>query len=119
MGNAIKCEFCSKPAKVHLTKIIQNKVHKLDLCEDCAKAKGVNDPSGFSITDLLMSSALDPDSGPQPVACEQCGFTQADFKKHGRFGCPACYDTFKALLDPLLDNMHKGVSHTGKVPQRA
>ena len=32
--------------------------------------------------------------------CEQCGFTQADFKKTGRFGCPACYDAFRGLLEP-------------------
>jgi protein arginine kinase activator len=53
------------------------------------------------------------------VRCEQCGFTQNDFKKHGRFGCPACYDTFKGIIEPMLDNMHKGVTHTGKIPHRA
>jgi protein arginine kinase activator len=101
---------------VHLTKIVNNKVHKVDLCEECASAKGVTDPSGFSLTDLLLTSAHAPDTA---VACEQCGFTQGDFKKQGRFGCPACYDAFKGMLDPLLDTMHKGVTHVGKIPRRA
>ncbi|HWA10720.1 MAG TPA: UvrB/UvrC motif-containing protein [Opitutaceae bacterium] len=119
MANPLKCDFCSKPATVHLTKIVNNKVHKVDLCEECAKAKGVTDPSGFSLTDLLLTSALSPETEAVAGTCEQCGFTPADFKKHGRFGCPACYDAFKGLIDPLLDNMHKGVTHTGKVPRVA
>jgi hypothetical protein len=44
---------------------------------------------------------------------------QADFKKQGRFGCPACYDAFKGILDPMLEGMHKGTVHSGKVPQKA
>jgi protein-arginine kinase activator protein McsA len=39
------CSICKeKPATVHLTQIVGDKMQKLDLCEDCAKAKGVNDP---------------------------------------------------------------------------
>jgi protein arginine kinase activator len=53
------------------------------------------------------------------LRCEKCGFTQADFKKHGRFGCPHCYEAFASTLAPMLDAMHKGASHTGKVPRHA
>ncbi len=119
MANPLKCDVCEKPATVHLTQIVNNKVHKVDLCEECAQAKGVTDPSGFSLADLLLKASLNPETGASGVSCEQCGFTQNDFKKHGRFGCPACYDSFKGMLDPMLDNMHKGTAHTGKVPSRA
>jgi len=121
MNNPLKCDFCSNAATVHLTQIVNNKVHKVDLCEDCAQKKGVTDPSGFSLADLLLKASLNPETpgGPAGMRCEQCGFTQADFKKHGRFGCPACYDTFRGVLEPLLEGMHKGVAHAGKVPQAA
>jgi protein arginine kinase activator len=119
MANPLKCDLCSKPATVHLTQIVNNKVHKVDLCEACAQAKGVTDPSGFSLADLLLKASLNPEPSGGGVRCEQCGFTQVDFKKHGRFGCPACYETFKGIIEPMLDNMHKGITHTGKVPQRA
>lgn len=118
MSSPLKCDFCSKPATVHLTQIVNNKVHKVDLCEDCAQQKGVTDPSGFSLADLLLKASLNP-TAAQGIRCEQCGFTQADFKKHGRFGCPACYDTFRSMLEPMLEGMHKGTTHTGKVPQTA
>ncbi|MBM3872457.1 MAG: excinuclease ABC subunit B [Verrucomicrobia bacterium] len=120
MGSSLKCDLCSKPATVHLTQIVNNKVHKVDLCEACAQAKGVTDPNGFSLADLLMKASLTNES-PTPTAmrCDHCGFTQAEFKKHGRFGCPHCYETFAAIVEPMLGSMHKGTTHTGKVPARA
>lgn len=119
MASPLKCDLCTNPATVHLTQIVNNKVHKVDLCESCAQAKGVTDPSGFSLADLLLKASLNPDMPSSAVRCEQCGFTQGDFKKHGRFGCPQCYSTFSSLVDPMLDNMHKGTAHTGKVPEKA
>ena len=119
MANSLKCDLCGKPATVHLTQIVNNKVHKVDLCEGCAQAKGVTDPSGFSLADLLLKASLNPEPPADLVRCEQCGATQADFKKLGRFGCPACYEAFKEIIEPMLSNMHKGTVHVGKVPQRA
>jgi protein arginine kinase activator len=120
MANPLKCDLCTKPATVHLTQIVNNKVHKVDLCEACAQAKGVTDPSGFSLADLLVKASLNPEAAPAAgLRCEGCGCTQADFKKHGRFGCPDCYAAFQSLVEPMLENMHHGTTHTGKVPVRA
>lgn len=118
MANSLKCDLCSKPATVHLTQIVNNKIHKVDLCEACAQAKGVTDPSGFSLADLLLKASLNP----EPVGdgrCEACGFTQQDFKKTGRFGCPECYQYLGGVIEPMLESMHKGIAHTGKVPKLA
>ena len=119
MASPLKCDLCSNQATVHLTQIVNNKVHKVDLCESCAQSKGVTDPSGFSLADLLLKASLNPDTTAAGARCEQCGFTQNDFKKHGRFGCPQCYETFSSLVEPMLDNMHKGTAHTGKVPKKS
>ena len=61
MANPLKCDLCSKPATVHLTQIVNSKIHKVDLCEACAQAKGVTDPSGFSLADLLLKASLNPE----------------------------------------------------------
>lgn len=115
------CVCKEKPATVHLTQIAGDKVQKVDLCEDCAKQKGVNDPAGFSLADLLLglgaSQEIEQAVGGADVKCPQCGFTQADFKKSGRLGCPACYTTFAEGLEGLLKTMHKGTRHAGKVPE--
>ena len=118
----MQCSICKeKPATVHLTQIVGEKMQKLDLCEDCAKTKGVNDPTSFAMADLMLglgaSQELDPSAGAVEIKCVRCGFTQADFKKSGRLGCPECYKTFAEGLGGLLKTMHKGTRHTGKSPE--
>ncbi len=118
----MQCCVCKeKPATVHLTQIVGEKMQKLDLCEDCAKAKGVNDPTSFAMADLMMglgaSQELDPSAGIVEIKCPRCGFSQADFKKSGRLGCPDCYKTFAEGLAGLLKTMHKGTRHIGKAPE--
>ena len=114
------CVCKEKKATVHLTQITGDKMQKVDLCEECAKHKGVNDPAGFSLADLLLglgaSQELEQAAGGVEVKCPKCGFTQADFKKAGRLGCAECYTTFAEGLEGLLKTMHKGIRHAGKVP---
>lgn len=116
------CVCKEKPASVHLTQITGDKMQKVDLCEECAKQKGVNDQTGFSLADLLLglgaSQELEQSAGGVEVKCPQCGFTHADFKKTGRLGCPECYHTFSEGLSVLLKSMHKGTRHVGKVPEQ-
>ena len=116
------CCICKeREATVHLTQIAGDKMQKVDLCEECAKNKGVNDPTGFSLADLLLglgaSQEIEQAAGGQELKCPHCGFTQADFKKAGRLGCPDCYNTFAEGLESLLKSMHKGTRHVGKVPE--
>ncbi len=118
----MQCSICKeKPATVHLTQIVGEKMQKLDLCEECAKAKGVNDPAGFALADLMLglgaSQEIEQAAGGMELKCPRCGFTQADFKKSGRLGCPDCYKTFAEGLGGLLKTMHKGTRHVGKTPE--
>jgi len=115
------CSICKeKPATVFLTDIKGDKMHKVDLCEECAKNKGVND-SQFALADMLLglgaSQEIEQASGGVEIKCPQCGFTQADFKKSGRLGCAECYKAFAEGLEGLLKSMHKGTRHAGKVPE--
>jgi protein arginine kinase activator len=120
----MKCCVCKeKTATVHLTQIVGDKMQKMDLCEDCAKAKGINDPTGFGLADLDLvlglgaSQQIEQSAGGVELKCPRCGFTQADFKKSGRLGCPECYQTFAEGLGGLLKTMHKGTRHAGKAPE--
>ncbi len=117
------CHICKeKTATVHLTQITGDKMHKIDLCEECAKEKGVNDPSGFSLADLLLglgaSQELEQAAGGTTLKCPKCGFAQVDFKKSGRLGCPECYQTFAEGLEVLIKSTQKRAQHKGKVPER-
>jgi len=116
------CDICKQNvATVHLTQMIEGKTKKVDLCEACSKDKGVDDPTGFSLADLLLglgaAQEMEQALPGGEVKCPNCGFTHADFKKAGRLGCAECYTTFAEGLESLLKTMHKGTKHVGKVPQ--
>ncbi|MGA3170799.1 MAG: UvrB/UvrC motif-containing protein [Chthoniobacteraceae bacterium] len=116
------CDVCkSAEAKVHLTEIVGGKMKKVNLCHGCAKAKGVDNPTGFGLADVFLGlgNTQEIEHGAATAqCCPACGFSQADFKKTGRLGCAKCYETFSDGLTSLLKAMHKGTHHTGKVPSR-
>jgi len=106
---------------VFLTQILEGKMQKVNMCDACSKEKGVQDPTGFALADLLLGigAAEEIEKGTPTQKCPVCGYTQADFKKTGRLGCSMCYVTFGEGLNTLLKAMHKGTKHVGKLPQRA
>lgn len=112
----MKCHHCDKQATVHLTQILNGQMHKMDLCESCAQAKGVTNPENLSIGSLMENVPDSSDDAASPMTCESCGTTHNEFKKGGRLGCEACYHVFRPVLDPLLDGMHAGIKHLGKIP---
>jgi protein arginine kinase activator len=125
----MQCDVCkTKEAEVFLTQIVEGKIQKVNLCKACSKERGVDDPTGFALTELLTGLGTSVETEKTPAAetraaetvqkCPVCGFTQADFKKTGRLGCSECYRTFSESLGNLLKAMHKGTSHTGKMPAR-
>lgn len=115
------CNICGKKeATVHLTEIVNDKITKLNLCEDCAKKKGTEMEEHFGLSDLLagladMGQEAEPDL-LETIKCPSCGFTYQDFKKMGRLGCGNCYEAFKAKLGPLVKRIHGADRHVGKVP---
>src|SRR6202165_3122615 len=116
------CDVCkTNTATVYLTQIVDGNMKKINLCESCSKDKGVSDPTGFALADLLLGlgETQQVEQAPPTEHCPVCGFTQADFKKTGRLGCSECYATFGEGLNTLLKAMHKGTEHIGKLPQRA
>lgn len=116
------CDVCkAEKASVFLTQIVDGNMQKVNLCEGCARERGVTDPTSFSLADFLhgLGAAQEVEQGGgRSQKCGTCGFTMVEFKKTGRMGCSDCYGTFSEALGPILSGMHKGPSHTGKVPER-
>jgi protein arginine kinase activator len=124
----MKCDFCNNKATVFLTQLIEGQMKKVCLCDVCAKERGVTDPTGFSLADLLLGGVGGAGVGTTVQTktktaahgsgrkCPSCGFTLDDLRKVRRFGCADCYDTFSEEVTQILQGMHKGLSHVGKVP---
>jgi len=119
----MQCDVCqAKEANVFFTQIVNGQVQKVNLCEECSKQKGVTDPTGFALAEVLLGmGATEEKSDPKPsgLTCPSCGYPQSEFKRVGRLGCPRCYDTFRTDVETVLGNLHKGTRHTGKVPAHA
>ena len=123
----MKCDFCDLKATVFLTQLVEGQMKKVCLCDSCAKQRGVTDPTGFSLADLLLGGvAGGPGTAPAGMPfssigggkhCPTCGFTIDDLRRVRRFGCAECYKVFSDEFAPMLRGMHKGISHVGKVPQ--
>lgn len=115
----MQCDVCKqKKATVFLTQIVKGEMQKVNLCEACSKERGVTDPTGFALAEMLLGFAHGEkiETQPQERACPACGMPQTTFRKTGRLGCAKCYVTFGEGLDNLLKAMHKDIRHTGKVP---
>ena len=113
----MKCDHCTKKATVHYTEIVNNKIVKMNLCEECAKEKGIGKDMNFSMTDLiggLSSSGLVVD---EKTECEYCGLSYVQFKEIGRFGCEGCYECFSSFLKSILETIHRSSKHIGKSPK--
>jgi protein arginine kinase activator len=121
------CEMCKKEeATVHLTKVADEQVKKMHLCEACKEEMGIDTESPSSITDLFLGGGSGGDADDQPdlfepvsgLVCATCEMTKLQFKKSGRLGCSDCYETFEEEMLPLVKAMHHSDRHSGKRPSR-
>jgi len=123
----MKCDFCDKKATVFLTQLVEGQMKKVCLCDPCAKERGVTDPTGFSMADLLLGGISAGESSPATGKktahisgggrkCPSCGFTLDDLHRVRRFGCGDCYTAFSDEVTQMVRGLHKGASHVGKIP---
>lgn len=123
MAKSVKCCLCDQPATVHLTQIVNNKMLKVDLCEACASEKGLigaQVPNGFALADVLKQHELHPvDSAKLNLKCDDCNLTLAELRAKGRLGCEHCFSVFNQALSAMVEDMHFGQKHLGKVPEQS
>jgi protein arginine kinase activator len=106
------CDHCKeRDAVVHLTRIVDNAVTQLHLCEKCAAEKGVETTIALPqhpLGEILQAvqSAPTPAAGGDAGVCAFCGATARDFRVTGRLGCAHCYEAMEGSLRELLSRLH-------------
>ncbi|MSQ97171.1 MAG: hypothetical protein EXR98_21830 [Gemmataceae bacterium] len=119
----MKCQSCEQTATVHLTEIVNGKKKERHLCPDCAKQQQLLKQTDMNINAILQSVFTQNVSGEvnalSQLTCPSCGIKYMEFKAAGRCGCPNDYDAFREPLLPLLERIHRGRRHVGKVPVHA
>lgn len=112
---SMKCQNCPKMATLHITEVLaENQFEELHLCEDCAQ-KYLYEPKVVKPVD---GESLGDGGEIGARQCEICGLKFVDFRNTGRLGCPHDYSAFNTELAPLLEGIHGGTKHVGKVPRR-
>jgi protein arginine kinase activator len=117
----MKCQFCSNPATVHLTRLVKKQKVEVHLCQACAEKhqSPVSDLSLSSILESLIGQHVSPVAEElSRLICPTCGIKYMEFRADGRLGCPADYEVFRAGLVPILQRIHRATRHAGKVPGR-
>lgn len=118
------CQACGeRPAVIHLTQVVDDKVSVLHLCEPCGAERGVeapNVPANFPLKDFLAQIGEQVKDAPDASessrdSCSFCSLTYSKFRETGRLGCPHCWVTFEPQLRGLLRRVHGSTTHTGKV----
>ena len=122
----MRCDECGRrEASIRYTEMVDGGLSTWNLCEECARARGVT--GGLTslagpLVDILMSLlgdseetsvSLDDQEGP---VCPQCGMRYGEFRSTGRLGCGACYGSFGERLLPLIRRIHESTRHVGRVP---
>ena len=120
------CQDCKKrEAQVHLTQIVNNEKTSLNLCKQCAAARGFHSPLDdmpFPLAEILTGLAsTTPGVRPQDdladdLTCPGCGLTFRVFTGQGRFGCGQCYKAFRTRLEPIMRKIHGASLHRGHMP---
>lgn len=120
------CEHCGEnPANLWVTKIMEGKVSKQHLCDECfRKLSGYSLPFTLALPLNILNPMLsaNDDFKPSKTAkfkvCKNCSTSWSDFLQSGSLGCPQCYLNFSKYLQPIIEGIHSSVTYKGKVPNR-
>lgn len=109
----MNCEICGAgDGKIKYTQMINGEKIEFHICEACAKKKGFQ-PSGGTEQGKIAEGSMEE---LEREKCPVCGWQLADIEKHGKLGCPQCYNTFRSYIDRLVGELHEGNKHKGKAP---
>jgi len=115
------CALCGSTAAVWVTWVECHRLETAVYCSTHAEEQGIFDPKSYDFCGSGSASGSKASNLEEQDAfgCDICGMTQRKFDKLGRFGCGECYGTFFGGLKPLLQKIHVGDRHYGKIPNKA
>ena len=130
MDNKTLCEICHKnDSTLTYIEIVEDKKRIVHICEDCAQKQGLHDPkiiaespeqpvkkTDYTIDLLIKAIDQKLHNKTDVKICSYCKWSFNDFKKKGKFGCPECYHSFWAEIEPLIKELQHDIRHTGKNP---
>ena len=89
----VKCQFCSNPATVHLTDIVERQKKELHLCQACAEKQQLLKQQELNLSAILQT-LIGQHVGPLTdelarLTCPACGIKYMEFHGRGPARLPA------------------------------
>ncbi len=66
--------------------------------------------------DLPTEEGIEAVPEGEELLCPRCGLAIAESATPQLLGCPECYTAFARQLTPLIESLHRGSVHRGKIP---
>ena len=129
-----KCDICSAPAAVFVTRVQNGQTTVMAFCKKCAQERGILNPAAFELAEKIfpqLTEDLDltiPEVfGETPLQtavsqslssqssltqCPICHFSLEKFKSTGRLGCSHCYDVFLEEILSEIDSQNHLLSQS-------
>lgn len=119
------CDLCKKnPASLFLEAVGKEGKKKINLCLQCAAARGiaapVSSPDAKNLASIFTELEERENKSDEDSLrlCPVCGRSLRDIKKNGTTGCPECYEIFKTeIIDEMKKHDITG-RYTGTMPKR-
>lgn len=117
------CQQCHKNfASIRYAEVVDGQVIDQHLCRECLDKKQNHKDAGFEFSRPAPFLRREKDAAgrgsalfPMPT-CPSCDTDFPTIKNTGMVGCAECYTTFAEELEPILLDMHVGLTHVGKTP---
>jgi protein arginine kinase activator len=113
-----KCDLCGEnPATIQVRQMDKaGQVTEIEVCEACAAKRGFSDSETIQndVAKILAEMKDKVAEEDARLICSTCGLSFAEFKRKGRLGCPACYESFGEKLEALVRRLHGAVQHVGR-----
>ena len=109
----MNCDRCGKPSVYHSTLIVNGVSQTRNLCRDCAVKEGVFNSEPTSLFDDMFSAFADilPFEKVENIVCPVCKTSLAEFKNHGKLGCPNCYEVFRQEVADVVKRIAPFPTH--------
>ncbi|MDR1916640.1 MAG: UvrB/UvrC motif-containing protein [Synergistaceae bacterium] len=120
------CNNCGKrEVEVLIKQVVNQEVHLLHLCRQCAEELGFISQDMPSVAILFSQNGADMQKQKkvkrvQPkkkeqffdfMVCPSCGIKFGEFREIGLLGCPKCYESFRFPLGAYLQRIQGAESH--------
>lgn len=119
------CDLCKKnPASLFLEAVGKDGKRKINLCLQCAAARGIAAPVPSPDAKNLASIFTEIDERDNKNdedslrLCPVCGRSLLEIRKNGTTGCPECYEIFKSEITEEMKKHDIFGRYTGTMPKR-